>query len=465
MPTLLSLLEEGAKRSAVEVVLESGQPVVFTTARGGEVEREVLPRTELFDMISAAVADEQQIELAVGNPVEFEIRAGGSDWSVVAEPGMEGMRVRARRDASELEIALDESSSRLTLGDIDLEAETEPLAPADTGTMLERSAIDPDPGPAAPFESGTWALDDEDDFDVELEGEPNLPSRGEAAASGVPGPPEPSYDFQASEAPPLTTDVESLDLPPPTDDDFIGVPDDDDDDDAEEFDPFAEPISSGSPPAPAEAKPKPKPAAPKPKPEPKLAASKRESAKTIPAMSAARNSPTEPELQAIEPAGQAATRRDIRPVRAPEADTQRDMPSYGKGGAELSELAVDIAEGSLVYIAEPGFAEGLAQSFQAPSLTLDDAVNPQEAWSRLRTMPRGAIIIVDREDPSALLGWILRRLEEGYRVFLESRARDPEGARRCLLGLDASERAEQWLSAQSELVVEPGDDGPAVRPA
>lgn len=108
-------------------------------------------------------------------------------------------------------------------------------------------------------------------------------------------------------------------------------------------------------------------------------------------------------------------------------------------------------------------AEHLAEAFQAPAIVIDDEVDPSKAWARVRALPPGAILIIKREDPSALLGWILRRLEEGYRVFLETRARSAEGARRILLGTGASERAEAWLSAQDQLVIEPGVEGPRLR--
>jgi hypothetical protein len=61
----------------------------------------------------------------------------------------------------------------------------------------------------------------------------------------------------------------------------------------------------------------------------------------------------------------------------------------------------------------------------------------------------GGTYVVRLEDPSVCLGWILRRLEEGARVVVETRARTMEGARRILLGVDASPRAETWLEAHA----------------
>lgn len=63
--------------------------------------------------------------------------------------------------------------------------------------------------------------------------------------------------------------------------------------------------------------------------------------------------------------------------------------------------------------------------------------------------PRGrnTLWIIRLEDPSVLLGWILRRLEEGTCVLVETCARSTQGAIRVLLGVGATVRAERWLAA------------------
>jgi hypothetical protein len=69
-----------------------------------------------------------------------------------------------------------------------------------------------------------------------------------------------------------------------------------------------------------------------------------------------------------------------------------------------------------------------------------------------------AALAVCLEDPSQHLGYLLRRLEEGTRVLVQTTARTPAGAKRLLLGTTASERAEAWLDAheQCSLVRENG---------
>ncbi|NVB43175.1 hypothetical protein G6O69_35455 [Pseudenhygromyxa sp. WMMC2535] len=481
MRTLASVLEDAIARAAYEVVLESGQPVVYSTPRGSEAERTVLPRPDLFDMITSAVDEAQQVELAVGNSVEFEFEAG-SAWTVHAEPGVDGMRVRAARDPSVDPVGvaptfeedlgkLEDPSLGFSAADSTRGGTLPPLVAGKRGGSVL------DQNPSAPFESGTWALDDDDEEDFD-------------------------FAFSAEKANRSSTSLR-VEIDPNakpagvpsgrTTDDYIGVPADDDDE--EPFDPFSSSLSSpaagsegvpaktsgfadtptaGTPtiplkPPPAAAPPKiPTPASPPPPARPPADVAPGAVAAGAPTLRVyqadASRAATQRELQAMSShAHQATTHREISVQSSPDADTRRELPTFGRGAAELNELVAGVGEGTLVYVTWPGFTETFAQAFQSPAIVLDERDDPREVWTRLRTMPVGAIVIVRREDPSALLGWILRRLEEGYRVFLETRARSPEGARRVLLGLDAGPRAEAWLDEQLELIVEPGEDGPLIR--
>ena len=60
----------------------------------------------------------------------------------------------------------------------------------------------------------------------------------------------------------------------------------------------------------------------------------------------------------------------------------------------------------------------------------------------------GDCLIVRVEDPSAILGWILRRCEEGFRVVVCTRAQSPGGAMRTLLGFRGPAGL-RWLRAVS----------------
>ncbi|KIG16436.1 hypothetical protein DB30_04480 [Enhygromyxa salina] len=488
MRSLLSLLDGAVRRSASAVTLESGQPVVYTTARGAEAESTVLPPTELFEMIVAAVDDAHQVELAVGNPVEFSIDAGAS-WTVYAEPGMEGITVRAHRggvDASParggLEIELDDdgevaSAAALPLGlddpddadDVptgnrrrDLSEEALDTPAVDEPGSVDYSISGPLPAEAA-FESGTWALAEDDEFGGPALGTDEYGSLGTLGEGVDSRPVRPSPMPEAEEF-----GARGFAIVPPADG-HIGVPADDDDE-AAQFDPFPESSPASdvdrrnrlSPTVKAMSA-SPAPAAP--------AMNQAEVARDRAEMSAAGGmsvSGTAGTVTRLDhgnaataaAAARASTRREMTAIRSPEADTLRELPSFGHGEAELNEIVADIGEGTLVYVREPGFIDTLAQAFLSPSITIDDQADPAEVWTRVRGMPAGAILIVRCENPSRLLGWILRRLEEGYRVLVETRARTPEGARRVLLGVSATDRAEQWLDSQLTLTIEPGEQGP-----
>jgi hypothetical protein len=441
MRSLARLLEGAVRRAAFEVRLESGQPVVYTTARGTEAESSVLPRGELFDMIVAAVDDAQQIELAVGNPVAFEVDAG-TRWSVSAEPGQDGITVRAQRPGRPAAPTFNDEASGT--GGFELE---EPelgaaLGGRSTSSKNPRRPRPPSEAPpselyvqaldlptvdesgtsefmpisaAAPFESGTWALNDDDELDVGLE--------------------DPDEDS-------LPTGFASAGLADP----HIGVPDDDDEAETP-FDPFADQAPQ--------------------LPDPSI-----ERRRTL--------SPTVKAMQASTPASirapsfggkpsdakpavdlsQRITQRELGSMRVGDGVTQRELTRIDGGNG----LIADVAEGTLVYVLEPGFADVLARSSQAPVITIDDPHDPADVWTRVRELPPGAIVVVRCEDPSTLLDGILRRLEEGYRVFVETRARTVAGARRMLLGISATDRAERWLDAQPTLIVEPGEGGPRLLP-
>lgn len=452
MRSLASLLEGAVRRAAFEVRLESGQPVVYTTARGAEAEASVLPRSELFDMIVAAVDDQQQIELAVGNPVEFKVEAGAR-WSVSAEPGQDGITVRAQRPgkppapppqpappppayhdvgpAVGFELAEPDYGAQGGAPTL-LSSAWRPRPPVEAPpSQLYVAALDvpvvDDTGAnqfiasessgAPPFESGTWALDDDDELDVGLEepDEDSLPNGFVAVGSADP---------------------------------HIGVPDDDDDDAAPQFDPFAEP----------------------PPPDPMIER-RRTLSPTLKAMEV--STPTsklpvrKPPPAHMPPASsprddisQRITLREFGAMRPSDGATQRELASIGN-----DRLLSDVAEGTLVYVLEPGFADILARSSQAPAISIGDPhPSPAEVWARVRELPVGALVIVRCEDPSSLLDGILRRLEEGYRVFVETRARTVAGARRMLLGVSATDRAERWLDEQRTLIVEPGEGGPRLVP-
>ena len=444
MRSLASLLEGAVRRAATEVTLESGQPVVYMTGRGTEAETSILPRTELFDMIVASVNESQQVELAVGNPIEFVLDAGAK-WTIHAEPGMEGITVRARCGsapaAPSLEISLDHGPFDPSADDfgpdpfITASEITRPRPPSaappsqlrvqalEVPSIEDGIGVDFNAGPGASgsaFESGTWALEDDDDFEVELD----TPADSGSLPTG--------FDTPAGD--PFADYMESEDSYASSEDSYtsgesggyIGVPDDDDDE-------TSDPFGSSHTPDPAVER-------------------RRTLSPTLKAMEASPAKPTPPPSL---PPAQRSTQPDLG---RSSAGTYRDHPSVDPG--QLGDLCADISEGSLVYVRDRGTLHALADAFGLAKLVVSDGDDPSAAWAEASQLPLGSVLVIQLEDPSRLLGWILRRLEQGYRVLVETRAQTSAGGRRVLLGVAASERAERWLDEHVAVSVEIAHEGP-----
>jgi hypothetical protein len=118
-------------------------------------------------------------------------------------------------------------------------------------------------------------------------------------------------------------------------------------------------------------------------------------------------------------------------------------------GEGLADLAVSIEPGTLCFVHGDGVGEELAGYIGVPFAVVDDGPDgTREVFEFLDRKAEPGTVVVRMEDPSARLGFLLRRLEEGWRVLVETRARTAEGARRILLGVGATAVAEAWLDAQ-----------------
>jgi hypothetical protein len=127
------------------------------------------------------------------------------------------------------------------------------------------------------------------------------------------------------------------------------------------------------------------------------------------------------------------------------------VPEAGDGeDDELSQFGQNIGPGSLCLIQGPGVGERFARYVNGGVFTvIEDDDDPDVVMRAVAQEEPGGTYVVRLEDPSRCLGWVLRRLEEGARVMVETRARTIEGARRTLLGVSASPRAETWLEAHA----------------
>lgn len=132
------------------------------------------------------------------------------------------------------------------------------------------------------------------------------------------------------------------------------------------------------------------------------------------------------------------------PTGEPPASLEDVQPHEQMPGSvdPFRELASQLPEGSLCLARGHGPGERLARHLGAYALILDLA----EAQG-VRTDTVGVAFVLRLEDPSPLLGWVLRRVEEGARVVIEVSARTPIGARRVLLGTHSAASADAWLAA------------------
>jgi hypothetical protein len=119
--------------------------------------------------------------------------------------------------------------------------------------------------------------------------------------------------------------------------------------------------------------------------------------------------------------------------------------SYGRD--ELVDLVASLELGSLCLVRSDGEIEEIAALLPDDPVEVVDEANVDVVLALgLHELPVRATWVLRLEDPSRCLGFALRRLEEGARVLVETRARTGAGAVRSLLG-DARSSAVQWLAA------------------
>jgi hypothetical protein len=108
----------------------------------------------------------------------------------------------------------------------------------------------------------------------------------------------------------------------------------------------------------------------------------------------------------------------------------------------FAALASQLPDGTLCLARGHGNGERLARHLGAYALILEAS----EALGR-RFDARVGAFVLRLDDPSELLGWSLRRIEEGARVIVEVSAKAPDGGRRVLLGVTHGATAIEWLNA------------------
>jgi hypothetical protein len=336
---LSTLLHEASARRPAEVVIETDQPMRVQLPGGAtDTIGEIVQGRAMSDELSDLLTTEQQVELALGEPVKFDLVIGPYLWHLVGETAKEVISVRARPSAEFLEPG---DSVQIP---IEPEGEEDEPGPEDMPRIRK--------GPSGPSEI---------DIDLNFDDEPR-PSPGLrlAALKPVPadGKPAPMWPRQVG--------GRAIDARPP----------------ARE----GRPRRIGGPPL------------------------------TI-------------------------------------APTQQ-LPLHAVGSPiDAGEVLAALTPGTLALLRVPPRDDvddplaGLLAGIEGPQMVLTEGDAMADATRRLPELGAGGTIVMRIEDPSPWLGWLLRRVEEGQRVLVESAATSAEGARRVLLGTSAGARAEAWLDA------------------
>jgi hypothetical protein len=152
-------------------------------------------------------------------------------------------------------------------------------------------------------------------------------------------------------------------------------------------------------------------------------------------------------------------RADDNPTRRePSAVDNPTRREPGSGGAApstpgpagrnsaLHKYGRALASGTLCVIRGSGHGDAIAEGIGEAAVVVDER-NFDRLAAIASEVPLGSTFVVRLEDPSLCLGWMLRRVEEGARVIVETRALTALGARRILLGTHAGPTASSWLDA------------------
>ncbi|MCY1058716.1 hypothetical protein [Nannocystis sp. SCPEA4] len=318
MGLLSSLLAEAATSRPGEVVIETDQPLRLMHTQGGATLGEALSGEVVFDALVEVLSCEQQADLALGEPVKFDLVVDQVMWHLVGETAREMTSVRARPGADGFEP-----------GDSVPIAFDEPEVPADVPRAPRRHASGPT------------------DIDIEIQ-----------------------IDDDALE-------------------ERAGV-----------------------------------------------------------RLAALRPITIEAEPRVGWPRRVAGTGWNGR-VESPRRRAPPQPPARDVGRREdLDTMALAIPSGTMAFLHRAsGGAEALARALGWPLRTIGERDVPERVHAECAALPDGAALVVTLEDPSPWLPWLLRRVEEGRRVLVETQATSPAGARRIVLGVAASERAADWLGA------------------
>ncbi len=127
-------------------------------------------------------------------------------------------------------------------------------------------------------------------------------------------------------------------------------------------------------------------------------------------------------------------------------------------GTTVASLVEPLPNGSLCHL----LGGGVFEASGVEVLTLKDGDDKATFVEASRGRAPGRVLCLDVEDPSPWLSWIGRQIEAGSTVLVHSDAATAEGAWRCLVGLQSRSRAEVWFGRHPQYAVLATNGGYAI---
>jgi hypothetical protein len=461
MPSLQDVIERACADGAFEVIIESGHSAVIASPTGKVNTGLPISEDDIHGMLDRYMSPDQHVELAMGDPVSFDLPLRGEkgSWRVVVQSLPEGSIVRVTAPARP------RSTGEFSATDLrKMMGNREPAGPG-TGGMRARSEP---PRSLLGNRNVSAAVNDEIDLDLDFDAPPlhaALASKYEEAPRRAPAANDDDFAFDemqmgSTPAPSLESlgpldgeeefrrqllndapDYENANagLARSNDEDLNWDEDEGDENEDEEFSvPGVGPhlghvqeLDFGETPMDGLAN-----------PGWTDAPIERVASAGVPAYI--------PETEGYTPhSGLDFEEEDRVAQRHRNSPTiEFDLGPSPSEPATSSALDDFLRPSTLVIALEEHVAGLVSAGLSLPSIVVDHhSFEPNELAPRLARLPRGSCIVLDLEDPSVALAWMLRRLEQGFRVVIVARAVTIEGAQRMIVGMHYGEAARHWLCA------------------
>ncbi|TPV95519.1 MAG: hypothetical protein B7733_09710 [Myxococcales bacterium FL481] len=388
------LLVTAAREGFVRVRLASDRPILLLGAGDAQTRGEALPTDRILDAITPSLPTSQQAELALGEPARWVIDVPSGRWQLEARASVDSVTVTASLATAQVEAAAAACGGEMMSAATAVEPPSEPVAeaapsrssaPSGAGGFGVAGDDEVPPTAASPVDLAPSVAEDTGPGGHDDEGWLELaPAPSPPAAPTGSGESLSSPLIHVLARPPVADrGLQDSTVPPATD--TFGVRDALDED------------TPGD---------------------------------------ATRGSEGAPQPRDFD---------DTPPLGAARYPSRREGDGSG--------AALDLPAGSLCFVADRHVSE-LVRRVRVISVSIGDGARLDRAEAEagdakppaLPEDPAESCVVVRDEDPSRWLGFCLRRLEEGFRVLVTTRARTSAGAVRVLLGLDATARAEAWLA-------------------